>query len=88
VRLDAFSMHGDATKMAGLFSGYGVSEPGDRPGQWPEAWRSRIPLYRIALALELYNWFTIIGETRHLHSLDRELRELLDEAAAERSPGR
>ena len=77
VRLDAFSMHGDATKMAGLFSGYGVSEPGDRPGQWPEARRSRIPLYRIALALELYNWFTISGQTSHLPALDRELRELL-----------
>ena len=34
VRLDAFSVHGDATKMAGLFSGYGVSVPGQRtPGR-------------------------------------------------------
>ena len=88
VRLDAFSMHGDATKLAGLLSGYGVCVPGREPGEWPESWRPRLPLYRITLALELYNWFTIIGETRHLHSLDRELRELLDEAAAERSPGR
>jgi hygromycin-B 7''-O-kinase len=83
VRLDAFSLHGDATKMAGLLSGYGVSVPGHQPGQWPESWRSRLPLYRIALALELYNWFTIIGETCWLPALDRELRELLGEAAAE-----
>jgi aminoglycoside phosphotransferase (APT) family kinase protein len=82
VRLDAFSMHGDATKMAGLFSGYGVCVPGEQPGQWPEAWRSRLPLYRIALALELYNWFTISGQTSHLPALHRELRELLAEAAA------
>jgi hygromycin-B 7''-O-kinase len=83
VRLDAFSMHGDATKMAGLFSGYGVCVPGQQPGEWPEAWRSRLPPYRIALALELYNWFTISGETCQLPALDRELRELLAEAAAE-----
>jgi hygromycin-B 7''-O-kinase len=83
VRLDAFSMHGDATKMAGLLSGYGVCAPGQQPGEWPESWRSRLPLYRIALALELYNWYSISGETNQLPALDRELRELLDEAAAE-----
>jgi aminoglycoside phosphotransferase (APT) family kinase protein len=64
VRLDAFSVHGDATKPAGLLAGYGVCVPGQQPGQWPQSWRSRLPLYRIALALELYNWFTIIGGDR------------------------
>lgn len=83
VRLDAFSMPGDATKMAGLFSGYGVCVAGQQPGEWPGAWRSRLPLYRIALALELYNWFTISGETWQLPALGRELRGLLAEAAAE-----
>jgi aminoglycoside phosphotransferase (APT) family kinase protein len=82
VRLDAFSMHGDATKMAGLFCGYGVRISGEQPGQWPEAWRSRVPLYRIALALELYNWFTISRQTSALPALDRELRELLAAATA------
>jgi hypothetical protein len=77
VRLDAFSMHGDATKMAGLLSGYGVSVPGQQPGQWPPAWRSRLPLYRIALALELYNWFTISGQAGPLPAIHRELRDLL-----------
>ena len=81
VRLDAFSVHGDATKIAGLLSGYGACEPGQQPGQWPRAWRSRLPLYRIALALELYNWYTIIGETSQLPALDRALRELLGDAA-------
>jgi aminoglycoside phosphotransferase (APT) family kinase protein len=80
-RLDAFSMHGDPVKMAGLLSGYGVCAPADRPGEWPEAWRSRMPLYRVALAMELHNWFASIGETRHLPGLDRELRELLGVAA-------
>lgn len=83
VRLDAFSMHGDATKLAGLFCGYGVSVPGQKPGQWPPVWRSRLPLYRIALALELYNWFTISGQAGPLPAIHRELRELLGEAAAE-----
>ncbi len=83
VRLDAFSMQGDQTKMAGLLSGYGVCVPGQQPGEWPESWRSRLPLYRIALALELYNWYTISGQTSQLPALDRELRALLDEAAAE-----
>jgi hygromycin-B 7''-O-kinase len=83
VRLDAFSMRGDATKMAGLLSGYGVCVPGQQPGEWPDSWRSRLPLYRIALALELYNWYAITGETSQLPALHRELREHLGEAAAE-----
>lgn len=76
VRLNAFSMRGDATKLAGLFAGYGVPVPG-QPGEWPEAWRSRLPLYRIELALELYNWFTTVGQTQLLPNLDHELRELV-----------
>jgi hypothetical protein len=42
-----------------------------------------LPLYRIALALELYNWYTISGETSELPALERELRKLFAEAAAE-----
>jgi hygromycin-B 7''-O-kinase len=84
VRLDAFSLHGDATKIAGLLSGYGVCLGRQQPGEWPESWRSRLPLYRIALALELYNWYAIVGKTSQLPALDRELRELLSEAATER----
>jgi hypothetical protein len=66
-----------------LLSGYGVSAPGQEPGQWPEAWQSRLPLYRVALALELYNWFTICGDTYRLPGLDRELREFVGESAAQ-----
>ena len=43
-------------------------------------WRSRLPLYRIALALELYNWFTISGQAGALPAIHRELRDLLGEA--------
>jgi len=82
VRLDAFSMKGDPAKLAGLLSGYGVSAPEDAPGEWPEAWRTRMPLYRIALALEIHNWFAIIGHTEPLPSLVDALRELVGETAA------
>lgn len=79
VRLDAFSLQGDATKIAGLLAGYGADTAADRPGEWPEAWRSRMPLYRITLALELYNWFAMIGAAKHLPALNLELRELVGE---------
>lgn len=77
-RLDAFSLHGDTTKIAGLLTGYGLRASGTQLGEWPPAWRSRLRLYRIALALELYNWFTSIGQAGPLPSLDRELREFVD----------
>jgi aminoglycoside phosphotransferase (APT) family kinase protein len=77
VRLDAFSMFGDETKIAGLLSGYGVREPGQRPGEWPESWLARIRLYRIVLCVELYNWFTIIGRADYASDQDRLLRELV-----------
>ncbi len=77
VRLDSFSMHDDKTKIAGLLAGYGVAEPSGQAGEWPEAWRSRLPLYYISLALELYNWFTITKEREHLPGLERELREIV-----------
>lgn len=83
VRLDAFSMHGDPTKIAGLLSGYGVPTDGRRPGEWPESWRPRVRLYRVMLDIELYNWFTAAGNTDFLSALDRELREFVGEAAAE-----
>jgi len=39
--------------------------------------------YRITLALELYNWFTVSGQAAALPAIHRELRELLGEVAAE-----
>jgi hygromycin-B 7''-O-kinase len=86
VRLDAFSLQGDRTKIAGLLAGYGVSdgvgvgvEAPEGEGEWPEAWRSRLPLYRVLLALELYNWFSITGATEHLSALELELRGFVGE---------
>lgn len=83
VRLDAFSLQGDATKIAGLLAGYGVSAVGQQPPEpsdaWPEAWRPRMAVYRVALALELYNWFTLTGETSYLPSIEGELRNFTRE---------
>ncbi len=83
VRLDTFSLGGDATKIAGLLAGYGTPavgrQPREPPDAWPGAWRPRMALYRVALALELYNWFTITGETSHLASIEDGLRELTRE---------
>jgi aminoglycoside phosphotransferase (APT) family kinase protein len=80
VRLDSISMKGDTTKIAGLLDGYGVPASDRQPGAWPEAWRARLHLYRIALAFEIYNCFTICGATSHLPTLARMLRELADES--------
>jgi aminoglycoside phosphotransferase (APT) family kinase protein len=73
VRTVEFSVADDAIKRAGLLEGYGV---GGR--DWPEAWRARMHLYRIALTLELLNWFGATGATKHLPALDQSLRELID----------
>jgi aminoglycoside phosphotransferase (APT) family kinase protein len=73
VRADAFSIAGDANKRAGLLEGYGLSG-----ADWPEAWRARMHLYRIALDLELHNWFCSTGAVRHLPGLVRELAELAE----------
>lgn len=82
-RLDAFSMQGDPTKIGGLLCGYSASAAEDRPeepaGEWPAAWRPRLRLYRIALALELYNWFSSTGAVHALPSLAGDLRTLIDE---------
>jgi hypothetical protein len=51
--------------------------PTDRPGGWPEQWRDRLPLYRIALALELHNWYTVSAQPDQLPTLHRLLRELV-----------
>jgi aminoglycoside phosphotransferase (APT) family kinase protein len=73
VRADVLSIAGDAEKRAGLLEGYGVA--GD---DWPAEWRSRMHLYRIALALELHNGFAAAGAHRCVPGLVRELTELLE----------
>lgn len=78
-RLDAFSMQGDLIKIAGLLCGYGVRAHEGQPGAWPALWRPRLRLYRIALALELYNWFSSTGEVHALPGLAQDLRTLMDE---------
>ncbi|HEX4789045.1 MAG TPA: aminoglycoside phosphotransferase family protein [Actinospica sp.] len=73
VRTSEFSIADDAAKRAALLEGYGVGG-----ADWPEAWRARMHLYRIALALELHNWFSATGASKHLPGLDRDLRMLAE----------
>jgi aminoglycoside phosphotransferase (APT) family kinase protein len=73
VRTGEFAVGDDAVKRAGLLEGYGVGGE-----DWPQAWRARMHLYRIALALELHNWFSITGAAKHLPGLDRDLRALVE----------
>ena len=72
VRTESFSIQGNRSKLAGLLVGYGLSGE-----EWPAAWCERMRLYRLCLALELWNWFTIVGNTAALPSLELEIRDSL-----------
>lgn len=72
VRSCEFSIGDDPVKRAGLLEGYGVGGT-----DWPERWRERMHLYRIALVVELFNWFSMSGAGKHLPGLDTDLRGLV-----------
>lgn len=72
VRTCEFSVGEDPVKRAGLLEGYGAGGE-----DWPESWRPRMHLYRIALVVELFNWFSMSGAVKHLPGLDSDLRELV-----------
>jgi hypothetical protein len=58
-------------KRAGLLDGYG-------PLPTDEA--ARLDLYRLYHALELWDWFASIGETRHLPAIADDIRSLATSA--------
>jgi hygromycin-B 7''-O-kinase len=64
-----YSIKGDADKLAGLLDGYGPLPP-DGP--------ERLSLYRLYHALELWDWFAMIGSTAPLASIAGDLREMAD----------
>lgn len=72
VRTREFSIGDDAVKRAGLLEGYGLGGT-----DWPERWRARMHLYRVALVVELFNWFSMSGAPKHLPGLDADLRGLV-----------
>lgn len=61
-----YSVQDNAEKLAGLADGYGAV-PGDR-----------IDLYRLYHSLELWDWFTSIGETTYLDSIARDMAKLVE----------
>ncbi|NIK55253.1 aminoglycoside phosphotransferase family protein [Kribbella shirazensis] len=62
----AYSVRDNDEKLAGLTAGYGPLPAG------------RIALYRLYHALELWDWFSSIGEATHLDSIARDMAGLVD----------
>jgi len=61
----AYSVRDDATKRAGLFAGYG---PIDRPD-----WQATLRLYQFYGAIELWAWWTQVGDRERAESLVPDL---------------
>lgn len=69
-----YDLDRSAEKRSGLLDGYGpLSTDG----------AARLELYRLFHALELWDWFASIGETRHLPAIADDIRDL----ATAGSPG-
>jgi hygromycin-B 7''-O-kinase len=66
-KTDSYSVRGHHAKLAGLLDGYGPR--GDH-------FRERHALYRLYHALELWDWFASLGDTRHLPGLADDMRQL------------
>ncbi|GAA1569542.1 hypothetical protein GCM10009804_27480 [Kribbella hippodromi] len=60
-----YSIRGNPAKLDGLTDGYGPT-PTDR-----------IDLYRLYHSLELWDWFSSIGETTHLDSIAKDMSDLV-----------
>ncbi|MFC0436052.1 aminoglycoside phosphotransferase family protein [Kutzneria buriramensis] len=67
-KADYYATRGDAAKLTALLAGYGAEPDG------------RLRLYTIYHALELWDWFASIGETRHLDGIAADLVELASDA--------
>lgn len=66
-KTDYYSIKGDTAKLTGLIDGYGPV-----PGDWAE----RLSLYRLYHALELWDWFAMIGNTAALAGIAGDLRDM------------
>lgn len=49
----------------------------DGYGPLPDDWTSRLALYRLYHALELWDWFAAIGNTAPLDSIAGDMRALI-----------
>jgi hygromycin-B 7''-O-kinase len=68
-KTEYYSIKGDAAKLAGFLDGYGPLPP-DGP--------ERLSLYRLYHALELWDWFAMIGNAAPLAGIVGDLRDLVD----------
>jgi len=73
-KTEYYSIKGDAAKQAGFLDGYGPLPP-DAP--------ERLALYRLYHALELWDWFAMIGNVAPLAGIASDLRDLVDVARRE-----
>jgi aminoglycoside phosphotransferase (APT) family kinase protein len=67
-KTQAYSIWGNADKLAGLVEGY---------GELPEDWRERTTLYRLYHSLELWDWFKSIGTVDPLESIAADLAKIV-----------
>ncbi|WP_344177271.1 aminoglycoside phosphotransferase family protein [Kribbella lupini] len=63
-----YSIKDDQAKLDGLLKGY---------GELPADWEERTTTYRLFHALELWDWFTVIGLTHPLDSIAHDIAEIL-----------
>ncbi|GAB2561718.1 phosphotransferase family protein [Kribbella endophytica] len=63
-----YSIKDDRAKLDGLLAGY---------GELPADWEERTTTYRLYHALELWDWFKLIGVTDPLDSIARDIAEIL-----------
>lgn len=66
-KTDYYWIKGEPAKLAGLLDGY---------GPLPPDWAERLSLYRLYHALELWDWFALIGNTSPLASIAEDLRTM------------
>jgi aminoglycoside phosphotransferase (APT) family kinase protein len=69
-----YSIKDDDSKLEGLLTGY---------GELPAGWKQRTTTYRLYHALELWDWFKLIGVTDPLESIAGDLADMLGTAQAD-----
>lgn len=77
-KTDAYSIRGNEAKFGGPLEGYGAL---------PSEGHERLALYRLYHALELWDWFALLGNIAALPSLDHDVDAILDGGRLVRGPG-
>jgi hygromycin-B 7''-O-kinase len=67
-KTDWYAVRGDQAKLSGLLEGY---------GRLPPDWADRLAVYKLYHALELWDWFASIGNTRPLPAIAADIRHLV-----------